>query len=156
MHQVTLTRTLHGSLADTWDLIDDFGAIAEHHPLVEQSPILNGIERGLGAERACHFDNGAVIEERIVEHEPERLLALEITDFGSFPLKAGGARFELQPEGVARTRVTLTASFDPKYGLLGDLMAHLVMKRQFAKSLGGLLKSWDETLRVSALRFVAA
>jgi hypothetical protein len=91
MHNVSVDRVIDVSAEDAWAIIDDFGSIYRFHPLVERSPIQNGVSSGIGAQRVCHFHDGNQITEVITDYEPGVGYEVEITDPGSFPLRRSSA-----------------------------------------------------------------
>lgn len=139
MHKVIVERELKVPAAKVWEILDDFGAVHRYHPLVESSPIQNGIASGPGAERVCHFDNGDSIKERVTGYEEGSEYTVEIIDPGKFPLKSAVARLTLDPLANNRSRVGFEMSFQPRYGPVGWLMGATVMQSQFRKVLGDVL-----------------
>ncbi len=139
MHEVQVARTIDVPANEAWKIIDDFGGIHQYHPLVERSPIKNGVASGLGAERVCHFDNGDAITERITGYEAGREYTVEITDLGKFPLKAAVGTFGVRPAGKDRSTVRFDFRFQPKFGPIGWLMGKTMMRSQFRKILGDVL-----------------
>ncbi len=139
MHEVQVARTIDVPAEEAWKIIDDFGGIYQYHPLVERSPIKNGVASGLGAERVCYFDNGNAITERITGYEAGRELTVEITDPGKFPLKTAIAKLSVRPAGSHRSTVQFGMRFQPKFGPVGWLMGKTVMRSQFRNILGDVL-----------------
>ena len=146
MHHVQVNRVIDRPADAVWAILDDFGGVYRFHPLVEKSPITNGISSGLGAQRVCHFDDGNAIREKIVAYEPGRELEVEIVDPGKFPLRRAVGRFSVEPLDNARSRVDLNMAFQPKFGPLGWLMAKTVMVPQFRKVLGHVLEGLETHL----------
>ena len=144
MHEVKVDRVIDVSADEAWAILDDFGAIYRFHPLVERSPIKNGIRSGLGAERVCHFDDGSQITEQIIDYEAGKAFAVEITDPGNFPLKTAIARLAVEPLPDAKSRVSFRMAFKPKFGPLGWVMGKTVMTRQFRKILGQVLAGLEQ------------
>ena len=104
MHKVVVERGIGVPVAETWRILDDFGGVHKFHPFVDRSPIDNGVARGLGAERVCHFTNGDQIKERITAYEAGREYTVEIVDPGSFPLRSAAARLLSEDSSGLRTR----------------------------------------------------
>ncbi|MCH8030730.1 MAG: SRPBCC family protein [Bacteroidetes bacterium] len=150
MHTVQVTRTIHASSDRVWDAFDKFSGIADFHPLVERSPALNGIERGIGAQRECHFYGGGSVKEVVLDSQTGRRQTVEIYEMGPFPLKKAIANIEFAPRGE-ETDVTFTMNFQAKYGPIGWLMGKTVMKSQFIKTIDGVLKGLDDHLRTGQL-----
>jgi len=147
MHKVRVTRTIPVSADRAWEVLDDFGGIYRYHPVVERSPIKNGIASGLGAERVCHFDNGDQITELVTGYDAGHEYTVEITDPGKFPLTKAVARLGVEPAGRQRSVVSFDMAFQPKFGVLGWVMGKTVMKRQFRKILGSVLAGLETHLR---------
>ena len=143
MHRVIVEREIEVPKGEAWSILDDFGAVYRYHPIVEASPIENGIPSGLGAERVCHFDNGDRIKEKITEYEAGEAYTVEIVDTGNFPLKRAVARISLTPVEDSRSRVRFEMSFEPKYGPVGWLMGATVMQTQFKKTLSRVLEGQE-------------
>ena len=151
MHKVHVHRDIAVSRERTWQILDDFGGIHRFHPLVDSSPVSNGIDSGLDAERVCHFTNGDQISERITEYDAGRSYTVEITDPGKFPLKKGVARLTVEPLTESRSRVHFEMSFEPKYGPLGWLMGKTVMRAQFGRILKDVLAGLESHARTGRI-----
>ncbi len=143
MHEVRVDRVVDVPVDRAWSIIDDFGGIYRFHPLVESSPIINGVASGPGAQRVCHFDDGNAITEEITDYQPGREYTVEITDPGSFPLKTAVARITVEAEGDDRSRVGFVMRFQPKGGPLGWIMGKAVMEGQFRKILGRVIEGLE-------------
>ena len=139
MHEVNVDRVIDIGADEAWAILDDFGGIYHFHPLVERSPIKNGIGSGLGAERVCHFDDGSQITEEIIDYDAGTSYEVEITDPGNFPLVTAIARLAVEPLTDTKSRVSFKMAFKPKFGPIGWLMGKTVMTRQFRKILGSVL-----------------
>ncbi len=151
MHQVQVARTIDVPADEAWKILDDFGGIHQYHPLVERSPIKNGVASGLGAERVCHFDNGDAITERITGYEAGREYTVEITDLGKFPLKAAGGTFGVRPAGKGRSTVRFDFRFQPKFGPIGWLMGKTVMRSQFRRIVADMLAGLETHAKTGAI-----
>ena len=75
MHTVTVTRLIHAPKENVWSVLDDFGNISAFHPIVESSPIENGIATGKDASRVCHFYDGGGHRRRCWHSKPQISLA---------------------------------------------------------------------------------
>ena len=147
MHHVHVDRVIDQPADAVWSILDDFGSVFRFHPLVEKSPISNGISSGLGAGRVCHFDDGSSIREEITAYEPGRGYEVEIVDLGQFPLKRAVARLSVEPLSDARSRVGFDIAFRPKFGPLGWIMGKTLMVPQFRKTLKRVLEGLETHLR---------
>ncbi len=144
MHTVHVSRDINQPHRLVWSALDDFGGIHKFHPLVESSPIVNGIGSGEGAERVCHFKGGGTLHERVVDYTPERKMTVTVLEAGKFPLKAARAELEAVPTDQGVTRTSMTMHFQPKFGPMGWLMAKVLMKKRFERVLTGMLKGLEE------------
>ena len=72
MTSISLSRTIQAPADRVWDILADFGGVHLFHPMVESSPVTNGQDTGLGAERRCELYNGAEANEEITSFNPER------------------------------------------------------------------------------------
>lgn len=140
MAKVTVKQVVNASIADVWNSWDQFGTIDAFNPNLNRSFLLDGsAPTGLGATRQCDFKDGKnYIREKIIEYRPEETMKVDIYE-GTVPLKKAVAQIHLARSGANKTIVTFIMEFKPKFGLLGALMVPL-MKPQFKKDIGGLLK----------------
>jgi hypothetical protein len=147
MHNVSVSRTIGFPADRVWEVLDDFGAVYRYHPLVERSPLRNGVGSGEGAERTCHFVGGDRIVERITDYDPGRSYTVAIIDTGKFPVKSAVVRFSVGALDSPSTRVGIEMAFQPKFGAVGWLLGVTVMRRQFRKVLAGILAGLETHLR---------
>ncbi|WP_421723115.1 SRPBCC family protein [Bauldia sp.] len=140
MATVTATRTVNAPLAEVWASWDEFADIRKFHPDLRDSYLLaDSAATGLGALRQCDFKDGKTyLKEKIIGYEPRQWLVIDIYET-SAPIKKAGASFDFKALGPSQTEVTMRLEFTPRMGLLGQLMLPM-MKRQFAKSVTGLLE----------------
>lgn len=143
---VHVERTIAHPHHHVWDALDDFGNIANFHPLVHTSASTNDTDTGQGAQRVCHFENGATIHEEIVAYTADENYVVRIIDTGSFPIKTADVTFITKPLESDRTLVTMAMDFVPKFGPLGWLMGKTVMKTQFTKVLSSVLAGLERHL----------
>lgn len=128
-----------GDLFATWH--DEYADIYKYNPGVKHSKLLEDspAEKGVGALRQCDFSDGKNwVRERIMEVTENKRLVIDIYD-GSVPLKSAVATLDFTELQQNRSRVKMTMDFEPKFGLLGKLMAPL-MKKQFCGALLELLE----------------
>ena len=139
MANVSVTRDIDAPLAEVWESWDDYGNIDKFNPNLNRSFLIddNGAT-GLGATRQCDLNDGKNhIQERIIGYEREKEIKIDIYN-GTLPLRRAVATFSFEALGPAATRVTMHMEFTPKFGVLGQLMAPMLMA-QMRKLLGKLL-----------------
>jgi len=144
---ITVTRSLPSTPAQVWEVLRDIAGIENFHPVVQSSPLNAGSgPDGLGASRTCTFYDGNHVVEEVVGWDEGRSMTIEIVD-GSMPIQPGArAHIEVTPEGTG-TQVAFTMDYTVKFGPLGAVMNVLMMKRQFAKVIDGLLAGLDVHVR---------
>lgn len=112
---------------DIWRVLEDFGGFYRVSPLLECSPIINGVTRGVGAERECRFYDGSMIREKITAIQSGRSMELAITG-SSLPIHDGRVLVAVEQEDQQHARVTFDATITLKFGLLGRLLGATVMQ----------------------------
>lgn len=147
MHTVSVTRTIEASLSDVWAVLDDFGGVARYNPAVETSTIVNGPDTGAGATRACQFYDGGRVEEEIVDYEFESGYTVDFVDIGEMPLKENVVELAVAELTESATKVTMTATFTPKYSPFGWVMGKLMMKSKFRETFEEVLDGLDSYVR---------
>lgn len=143
MHQISVSKSVIAPAKKAWEVLDDFGNVYHYNPYVKSSEIINGQKTGPGAERVCHFHDGNTIKERINEYQEGKLYSVEIFEPGSFPLKRGIAKITVTPVNDTLSNVNFTMTFEPRFGPLGWVMAHLMMKPKFKSILGNVISGLD-------------
>jgi hypothetical protein len=112
--------------------------------MVESSPLVGDRRSGEGACRTCHFHGGGSIDEKITAYDSGVGYEVTITDPGPFPLKRSVADIRVTPVGRDRSTIGFTMRFEPKYGPIGWLIGHTVMKSQFKKILRRVIDGLEE------------
>ncbi len=144
MHEIMVTREIPTSKERIWKVLDDFGAISTYHPQVERSPITNGVTSGKGARRTCHFQGGGSCDEEITAYRPGTGYTFAVSNFVAFPVARAVADFDISQVAHGGSRVTFRMRFIPKFGPMGWVMAKLMMKAQFRKIMGQILKGLED------------
>jgi len=150
MEQVIVTREIKSDVNAVWAVLDDFASIYKYNPSVKHSELLSNKTTGMDAQRICHFYDGTSLKETITHYQPNKGYGFELSDF-KLPLKFAETQISLNSVGVAKSSVTVTLSFVPKFGPLGWLMAKLLMKPMLKKALTGLLQGLDDHTRSGQL-----
>lgn len=146
MHAFRVSRVIEPPKDAVWAVIDDFGNLADYDPKNATSQVIDGPETGLGAVReAVKPDGGRVVHE-IVEYDPPDGYAFEFVEFDDTPAKELVLAFELTAQDDSRTRVTVTGRVEPQYGLLGWVLAQLVIVPKGKGLLRDLLAGLDDHL----------
>lgn len=143
MAKVTVARTVNAPIEQVWASWDDFGEIYKFNPNLNSSHLLEGSRpTGQGAKRQCNINDGKNwIREEVLEYVPNQHMKINIYD-GTMPLKQAVATIQFKQVNVSHTEVMMTMEFEPKMGLLGQLMVPM-MKPKFKGMLNALLKGND-------------
>ena len=139
MHTVSVSKTVDASPEEVWAVLDDFGSVSKYNPNVETSGIVDGPETGVGATRECVFYDGGRVEERITAYESGSGYTVDFVDIGGMPLRRNVVDLAVEELEEGRTVVTMTATFTPKYGPLGWLMAKAMMGSRFRETFEAVL-----------------
>ena len=134
-------QTVNASISEVWNILDDFGSIADWHPGLRQSALLeNSPHTGSGARRRCDFADGKhYILEEIVGYEDGRMMQVQIYG-GNIPVKTSKITFRVQPLSPDQTRISAEVAFKLKGGLLGEMFKPLA-KIQLGKDISKLLSA---------------
>ena len=139
MHTVSVRKAIDASFDEVWAVLDDFGGVSKYNPNVETSKIVDGPDTGLGATRECVFHDGGRVEEEIVAYESGSGYTVDFIDVGDMPLKQNVVELTVESLDEDRTAVTMTATFTPKFGPLGWLLAKAMMESKFRETFENVL-----------------
>lgn len=145
MGNVTVTAEVAASAERVWRAFASFGDIHRFHPHVQISPLLTDQRSGVGAKRRCQFYDGNHVVEEVVGWEDGRAITVDILE-GSMPLKKAQARIEIAPLGKEKSEVRFTMRYEPKFGLLGQVMDALLLRSKFRGMLSQVLGSLETHL----------
>ena len=139
MHTLYVSKSIDVPFEEAWALLDDFGQAAAYSPGIEHSVIVNGIPRGKGARRACTLERGGTVQEEIIAYQSRQGFTIEMVEFGPVPLKKNRVQVSVEAVDAQHTRISLHMKFLPRFGILGWLLAKLVLKGQLEKTLYGVI-----------------
>jgi len=133
-------------VSKVWDVLDDFAGINRWSAGVKTSPINAGTpERGVGSERLCTMYDGNHLEERVTEAVSGERLAIEVIGT-SMPLKRAEGVFEVSATASGGTEVRMTFDYTMKFGVVGQAMDALMVRKKMQGSVERLLAALDEHL----------
>lgn len=143
-HQLTRTIVVDAPAEAVWGVIADSSLLPEWAPPVDEVACIGGPE-GLGSRRECKVDfsgkKGTMIE-RCVEFVPNRVAGFVVDEdtLGFSKMFADyGFTQTLEPIGAGRTELRIDTYYTPRNPLY-SLMNRLMMRRQFTKTVDGLLE----------------
>lgn len=86
--------------------------------------------------------------ETVTKLETGRSMTLELSEF-SMPMHSAHVDFHIDPESEGAS-VKMQMSFSPKFGLLGALLASLLIKPMMKKAMGQLLEALEGSISKQA------
>lgn len=122
-----------------WRVLGDLVAVQHYNPLVASAQFASSQHEGVGATRRCALKPKGTIEERVWDWQPPKALGLEVAK-SDWPLVFMKWRTEIEAEGDA-TLVSQEMTYKVKFGLLGQLMDALMMRRMLDRSVGDIFVS---------------
>lgn len=126
-------------LGKVWESWDRFGEIAIFNKgLLASSLLPDGPVSGKGARRRCDLKNGkSYLMEEIAEYRVQELMEIVVFD-SNLPVKSVQLRLRFSAPGPNTTRITASANFTMKFGLLGRLMK-IAARKEFNGDIARLL-----------------
>jgi len=124
--------------SQVWAALADIGNIHIWNPGVQASHLTGEQEGGVGASRFCDLGGGNYLNEAVMHWVPEEALTMRVTGT-NMPLAAVDIRFTLQAND-AGTRVTVSPVYTVKYGILGQLLDAIFVKRTYRQGMQALLR----------------
>ena len=112
-----------------WNVLADLEAVQYYNPLVVKTHYTSENRDGVGASRHCDFKPNGFSKERVTDWIPARLLGMEVVD-SSFPMRFTRWKTHLAADDGG-TRVTQELEYEMKFGLLGELLNKLMMRKKY-------------------------
>ncbi|EPJ49256.1 MAG: hypothetical protein OFPI_25610 [Osedax symbiont Rs2] len=132
-YEVAATVIINARQQQVWELLEDFYDVYTWVPTVKKSHSLNDKKLGIGAGRYCELDGFGSIEEYITGWYPGIGFVYQITPLG--PLDRSHSSWWLTEMADGRTELTVTLSYNIRFGLFGKMMHKLVMRKKLEESL---------------------
>ena len=115
-----------------WSVLADLGSIYKWNPGVAKSHTTSELTQGEGATRHCDLDDKNYLEERAFDWREGESFKIDVFE-SSMPLESNIVTFQIAPAGHTPggdgTRVSVTADYKLKFGIIGTLMDVLFVKR---------------------------
>jgi|GEM_PF-2052404 len=146
MQSIAIAKQFSYTADTVWKKWDDVSGIYKFHPLIINSPITSKEQSGLGTQRVCYFEDGNELTEQVIKYNADkRSMSLSI-DADFMPIKNASADIKVTSLGGVLTKVDFQMNFDAKFGVLGVILAKLVMKPKMKGMLNQLLDGLDSHL----------
>jgi len=143
---IKVNRQIHSAPAKVWAILADFPNIATWNTGVLKSFATSGSTSGVGAQRHCDLAPFGELEETVKEWEDERRMVINIDSAKKLPIAHGEVTFVLAPAEHG-TAISVTYAYEPKFGVLGQIMGSLILDRQLTTGFNGFLKDLDAASR---------
>ena len=149
-YSISVSKSLDAPQQAVWDVLADFGNIADWNTGIGTSYLTGGPEDvAVGTKRHCDLSpTGALEETLIVMDEPNRAV-VSIDEAKRIPVKRGEAEFLLQADGD-RCRTTINYAFEPNGGPLAPLIARM-LQGQLQKGFSGFLDDLEKAAQAAAV-----
>ncbi len=149
---VTSTINIDAPADKVWSVLADLGGIYKWNPGVAHSHSTSELTQGEGATRHCDLDDKNYLKERAFDWREGESFKIDVTE-STMPLESNIVTFHVAPTGDAApddagTRVSVTADYKLKFGIIGTLMDVLFAKRQAQQGFDDMmagLKHYVET-----------
>jgi len=148
-YQVVAHVTINANQHNVWEVLEDFANVYTWAPGVEKSHALGKPELGVGAGRYCKLDGFGEIEEYITQFNSGTGFVYDVTALG--PLHEAFSCWWLTKVTNHQTRLTVTFSYNIRFGLVGWLMHSLMMRSKLEKSLPETLAAVKKRVETGAL-----
>ncbi|MEM8924120.1 MAG: SRPBCC family protein [Actinomycetota bacterium] len=152
MTQLSKSTVVEAGVDKVWDVYADFGAADVWHPYFESAALVAGSpERGVGAARDCVFGPRSSIRETVTEWiENERMvIAIEFLSGPPMPITDLMAAVDVAAVAdSASTNLTLSLDYARRWGPIGAVADHLVVRRLYLGVFRNMLaasKAYAET-----------
>ena len=103
----------------------------------------------VGAGRYCQLDGFGEIEEVITQWNEGEGFVYDVTPLG--PLNNAFSSWWLAEQDANTTLLTVTLSYDIRFGLFGKMMHKLVMRKKLEDSLPQTLKALEDRVETGKL-----
>lgn len=136
---LTFKRHANAPRDVVWDAIANLEDVQNWNPGVKRAVYTSTRRSGVGATRHCDLAPRGKVDETVRRWDEGRQIAISI-DKG-VPVKGALGTFTLTDAGSGGTDIDLRFDYQPKYGPIGWMMNHMMLRRFFGRGLGGALKA---------------
>ena len=134
---VTSTTNIDAPPDKVWSVLADLGGIYKWNHGVAKSHMTSELTQGEGATRHCDLDDKNYLEERAFNWREGESFKIDVFE-SSMPLESNIVSFRVTPAGDG-TRVSVTADYKLKYGIIGTLMDVLFVKRMLQRGFDDMM-----------------
>ena len=137
MGSFAMETKIEAPVTEVWQALGEIGDIYRWNPGVRASHTTSDQEAGLGATRYCDLGGKNYLDEEVVLWQPNEKLTMRITGT-NLPFATADIRFTLHPENGS-TVVTVSPLYKLKYGVMGELLDRVYVRKSYQKGMESLL-----------------
>lgn len=146
MRSIEVSKRISAPPAAVWAVLADFPNIAAWNSGVAKSFSTSDSTSGVGAQRHCDLAPFGALEETVKEWDEASRMVISIDSAKKLPMARGVATFTLSPTGE-ETMVTIDYAYQPKFGLVGQILGSIALDGQFTKGFNAFLRDLDKAVR---------
>jgi uncharacterized protein YndB with AHSA1/START domain len=128
---------IEAPITEVWQALGEIGDIYRWNPGVRAWHTTSEQGDGLGATRYCDLGGKNYLDEEVVLWQPNEKLTMRITGT-NLPFATADIRFTLHAENGS-TVVTVSPLYKLKYGVMGELLDRVYVRKSYQKGMEALL-----------------
>lgn len=149
--RASVSMVLEQPQQQVWNIISDLAQASNYVPGVERVEITSNLSTGEGASRRVYKAQGDWLDETVTQWYDGLgfNLRLHQGDAAPFPFASASFEYNLQALSATATAVHMSLVYQPRYGLLGQVLDGLFLGGQVEKQVMGVaqgLKQYSEGL----------
>ena len=137
LHKFGVQADIEAPVDTVWKVLADIGTVARWNPGVSASR-LTSAATGNGSSRRCDLGSNAFLEETVVTWQPREQLTMRVTNT-NLPFTQADIHFRLTSITAHSTTVTVTPEYRLKYGVYGELLNLVWVKKSYRQKMQALL-----------------
>jgi ribosome-associated toxin RatA of RatAB toxin-antitoxin module len=138
--RASVSLVLNQGPQQVWRLVSDLKQASNYVPDIERVEILSSSDAGVGASGRLYKSQTDWLDETVTQwYEGQGLtLRLHRGDDAPFPFASASFEYRLQPLSAGATAMHLSLVYQPRYGLLGQLLDGLFLAGQVEQRVMGV------------------
>ena len=126
---VDVRTEVNAPASTVWEILDDFGNIANYTGQVKTSDLKGEALTGVGATRVCELAPFGATNETIREYVPGEKMVIELYDLSGMPISGTMSTFAVKPLDGDRSELLFTSEVEPKGGVLKGFVGRRLQSR---------------------------
>ena len=148
-YQLSKTITINTDRQSVWNVMRDFGNVYTWAPTVVESHSITPKETGVGAGRYCKIDGFGEIKEYVHEWNDGFGFVYDVSPIG--PLAKSYNSWTLTSAENDKTQLTVTFYYNLRFGVLGQLMHALMMRKKLEEGVQGAMEALKKRVETGEL-----